>query len=82
MEQIFLYHALASGVSGHITLPFQDLIEVRAEAPCRLPVVIRIPVRKASVIKRYFPSLPRARLPREVKPTSPITRSRRQPSRT
>jgi len=30
MERTFLYHALASGVSGRITEPFQDLIEVQA----------------------------------------------------
>lgn len=30
MERRFLYHALASGVSGLITSPFQDLIEVQA----------------------------------------------------
>lgn len=30
MERTFLYHALASGVSGRITSPFQDLIEVQA----------------------------------------------------
>jgi hypothetical protein len=30
MERTFLYHALASGVSGKITSPFQDLIEVQA----------------------------------------------------
>ena len=30
MERTFLYHALASGVSGRITAPFQDLIEVQA----------------------------------------------------
>jgi hypothetical protein len=35
MEQKFLYHALASGVSGHITLPFQHVIEV--QAPSALP---------------------------------------------
>src|SRR5208283_2842736 len=35
MEQQFLYHALASGVSGQITLPFQHLIEV--QAPSALP---------------------------------------------
>ncbi|HEY6292507.1 MAG TPA: choice-of-anchor P family protein [Terriglobia bacterium] len=29
MERRFLYHALASGVSGKITSPFQDLIEVQ-----------------------------------------------------
>jgi hypothetical protein len=30
MQRTFLYHALASGVSGKITAPFQDLIEVQA----------------------------------------------------
>ncbi len=35
MEQMFLYHGLASGVSGHITLPFQHVIEV--QAPSALP---------------------------------------------
>jgi hypothetical protein len=30
MERTFLYHALAAGVSGRITVPFQDLIEVQA----------------------------------------------------
>ncbi len=35
MEQVFLYHALATGVSGHITLPFQQIIEV--QAPSALP---------------------------------------------
>ena len=30
MERTFMYHALASGVSGKITSPFQDLIEVQA----------------------------------------------------
>jgi hypothetical protein len=30
VEKTFLYHALASGVSGHITLPFQHLVEVQA----------------------------------------------------
>ncbi|MGO8790093.1 MAG: choice-of-anchor P family protein [Terriglobia bacterium] len=30
MEKTFLYHALASGVSGNITLPFHELIEVHA----------------------------------------------------
>jgi len=35
MELAFLYHALATGVSGHITLPFQQLIEV--QAPSALP---------------------------------------------
>lgn len=30
MERTFLYHALASGVSGRITEPFQDLVEVQA----------------------------------------------------
>jgi hypothetical protein len=30
MEKTFLYHALASGLSGQITLPFQLLIEVQA----------------------------------------------------
>src|SRR5215831_8902264 len=30
MERTFFYHALASGVSGRITAPFQDLIEVQA----------------------------------------------------
>jgi len=29
MERTFLYHALAAGVSGKITSPFQDLIEVQ-----------------------------------------------------
>lgn len=29
MERTFLYHALAAGVSGKITAPFQDLIEVQ-----------------------------------------------------
>ena len=29
MERTFLYHALASGVSGKITEPFQDLVEVQ-----------------------------------------------------
>lgn len=32
MEQTFLYHGLASGVSGHITLPFQHVIEVQASS--------------------------------------------------
>ena len=35
MEKTFLYHALASGVSGKITLPFQDVIAV--QAPSALP---------------------------------------------
>jgi hypothetical protein len=35
MVQTFLYHALATGVSGNITLPFQDVIEV--QAPSALP---------------------------------------------
>lgn len=35
MDQVFLYHALASGVSGHITLPFQEVIQV--QAPSALP---------------------------------------------
>jgi hypothetical protein len=35
MELTFLYHALATGVSGHITLPFQNVIEV--QAPSALP---------------------------------------------
>ena len=35
MEQTFLYHALATGVSGHITLPFQHPIAV--QAPSALP---------------------------------------------
>jgi hypothetical protein len=30
VEKTFLYHALASGVSGNITLPFHELIEVQA----------------------------------------------------
>lgn len=30
MEKTFLYHALASGVSGNITVPFHELIEVQA----------------------------------------------------
>jgi hypothetical protein len=29
VEKTFLYHALASGVSGKITLPFQEVIEVQ-----------------------------------------------------
>jgi hypothetical protein len=29
MQRTFLYHALASGVSGKITAPFQDLVEVQ-----------------------------------------------------
>jgi hypothetical protein len=29
MERTFLYHALASGVSGRITEPFQDLVQVQ-----------------------------------------------------
>ena len=35
MEQTFLYHALASGVSGQVTLPFQHTIPV--QAPSALP---------------------------------------------
>jgi len=35
MVQTFLYHALATGVSGIITLPFQDVIQV--QAPSALP---------------------------------------------
>jgi hypothetical protein len=35
MDQKFLYHALASGFSGQITVPFQHLIEV--QAPSALP---------------------------------------------
>lgn len=35
MELTFLYHALASGVSGQITLPFQHVIQV--QAPSALP---------------------------------------------
>ena len=35
MEQIFLYHALSSGVSGQITLPLQHVIEV--QAPSAVP---------------------------------------------
>ena len=30
MERTFLYHALATGVSGRITQPFQELLEVQA----------------------------------------------------
>jgi len=30
VEKTFLYHALATGVSGQITLPFQHLVEVQA----------------------------------------------------
>ena len=37
MEQTFLYHALATGVSGNITLPFQDLIQI--QAPSALPFI-------------------------------------------
>ena len=37
MEQTFLYHALATGVSGHITLPFQQTIAV--QAPSALPFI-------------------------------------------
>ena len=37
MEQTFLYHALATGVSGHITLPFQHVIAV--QAPSALPFI-------------------------------------------
>jgi hypothetical protein len=29
VEKTFLYHALATGVSGNITLPFQEVIEVK-----------------------------------------------------
>jgi hypothetical protein len=32
MERSFLYHALAAGVSGRITVPFQDLIEVQGSS--------------------------------------------------
>jgi hypothetical protein len=35
VEKTFLYHALATGVSGQITQPFQHLIEV--QAPTALP---------------------------------------------
>jgi len=35
VEQTFLYHALATGVSGHITAPFQQVIAV--QAPSALP---------------------------------------------
>lgn len=35
MENKFLYHALATGVSGQITLPFEHLMEV--QAPSALP---------------------------------------------
>ena len=37
MEQTFLYHALATGVSGHITLPFEHTIAV--QAPSALPFI-------------------------------------------
>ena len=37
MEQSFLYHALATGVSGHITLPFEHTITV--QAPSALPFI-------------------------------------------
>ena len=35
MQPTFLYHALATGISGQITLPFQQVIEVKA--PSALP---------------------------------------------
>lgn len=35
MDKAFLYHALATGVSGHIAQPFERLIEV--QAPSALP---------------------------------------------
>ncbi len=35
MEKPFLYHALATGLSGHITLPFDELIQV--QAPSAIP---------------------------------------------
>jgi hypothetical protein len=37
MEKTFLYHALATGLSGQITLPFQHLIEVQAASA--LPMI-------------------------------------------
>jgi hypothetical protein len=37
VEQTFLYHALATGVSGHITAPFQHVIAV--QAPSALPFI-------------------------------------------
>ena len=37
MEQTFLYHALATGVSGRITLPFEHTIAV--QAPSALPFI-------------------------------------------
>ena len=37
MEQTFLYHALATGVSGRITLPFEHSITV--QAPSALPFI-------------------------------------------
>jgi len=37
VEPTFLYHALATGVSGHITLPFQHSIAV--QAPSALPFI-------------------------------------------
>jgi hypothetical protein len=37
VEQSFLYHALATGVSGHITLPFEHTITV--QAPSALPFI-------------------------------------------
>jgi len=37
VEQTFLYHALATGVSGRITLPFEHSIAV--QAPSALPFI-------------------------------------------
>ena len=66
--ETFLYHALASGVSGHITLPFQHVIEVQAASA--LPFTGGYSASRAEGFrcKDLFSFSPPARSRREVNP--------------
>ena len=81
MEKTFLYHALASGVSGNITLPFHEVIEVQAASA--LPFTGGHSASRVESIrfKHISPSLPPARSRRAAKPAKPTIRLRRRPSR-